>query len=201
MDYKKRKKLLSRGMYNPFDELRSENFYVPSINKQDRTLSSEDFLIDLNNSLIARACNLDRINEVLKAFLREYPEKTGKLNHELHIQAVYFPYDGYIWKGSCWREQSMWRGELLTFYNIKLPNDGYIYSNLDGEIDIRNTNNSSSTLLIETLRKIMPDTYNMMGKEDGWFYNFKFKKLEIRYRHGNIVYHIGFEYGSPESKE
>jgi len=96
------------------------------------------------------------------------------------------------------RYSDLYRGKFYTFYNVKLPLDGYLFSE-DHTVDIRNDRSSDSRNFLETLKQVMTPSAVILNK-GGWFYNYDYRKLEVRFIDANIIYHIGYEYGTPTDK-
>jgi len=65
--------------------------------------------------------NISTLKEVFEAFYSQW-----KINVE--VVAVYFAYDERRWKATIKREDSIYNNKLVHFTNIKLPNDGFFYS-------------------------------------------------------------------------
>lgn len=82
-----------------------------------------------NNNLFSETCKIETLREVFNAFVK------GWLPNTL---SVYFKYDDKLWKGTVEREDSSYEGRLVSFTNIRLPNDGYFYTsdyNDDGQLN------------------------------------------------------------------
>lgn len=86
------------------------------------------FMFIYNNNLFSEKCKINTLREVFDAFVKSWQHNTS----------VYFKYDEKLWKGTIIREDSDYDGRVVSFTNIRLPNDGYFYTgdyNDDGQLD------------------------------------------------------------------
>jgi len=126
--------------------------------------------------------------------MRAYPAK--KLAMDQNVDDVFFEFDEWIWKGTVKTKRSVYNGEMVKFLNVKLPNDGYIYTDNSA---YKEGQSDALKEFRELLQSIMPEGTTFTK----WFYNFEWRKLEIHFTEARenqqkIIYHIGFDYGTPE---
>jgi len=177
---------------NPYEQLSYPEHYVYNIDRTQRKMKNEGVVRDIGQILVGDVVNISRLCNVLRAFMKSYPYQKIQIDSNLD---VLFEFDEWIWKSEIRTIDTVYKGQIVKFLNVKLPNDGYIYTD---NSSFKEKDSEVLQEFREQLKKIMPD-----GTEFSlWFYNYEFRKLEIHFadneKKPKWIYHIGFEYGTPE---
>lgn len=115
------------------------------------------------------------------------------------MDAVYFVYKQKRWLATIKKQRSIYAGQLVDFINIKLPNDGYCFSEGDQKSEglINNTKTQAflSYLITAVVRKGMIELHDICTADATYQHENKQLAVYLWSANHSKCVTIKFEYG------
>ncbi|EGG19718.1 hypothetical protein DFA_00296 [Cavenderia fasciculata] len=168
-----------------------------------RVLRNHDIISRVFNETLKKKLSITTLKDVLHQFNQTVDKSSLNFNFKTYDrQSVIFQYEDKFWKGTITKEISIYKQKKTKFINIKLPNDGYVYSSkyLDDQ------KQNDSFIVNEETSSFITDLESLVPFEGGWVeinYKEEDSRFEIYFTDDNqespSILTIKFEYGYYEN--
>ncbi len=175
-------------------------------NLKDRKLRHTEAFRVFAHRFYPEKLNIHVLLDVLKAFQlssgKTWMQMSTEWSPVYNKYSVDFEFEESIWRGTVDNRATYFRGESVSFINVKVPNDGFIYSmkyvDRNAPILYRNVNLHDQD--VADLIEYIGLSINPMFLEKVWFYyDVQYCKFEMYFKceSQKKIFHIGFDYGTP----
>lgn len=173
-------------------------------------LGHSDLLCNLAVVHLPEKLSFHLLTSVAEAFRKQVTdnatdEQLSSFTEYNIYPTIYFDYDERKWAGTVCSERSYYGGQLVNFINVKLPNDGFVYSNkysADAVTDIVVCGEDTDIfmdcmieLFIGNLKTEIERAYMYYkakaGRVEVYFWLSENKCITIKYEYGSHFSHTG----------